>query len=127
MLEAEIEKPILRLVSHAQNTSSTLAPPTRFTVRVVPVPNGLALVHVPWRIAGTHWLYEDPSSSVPNSRSALTAISRSATPRAFAVEISSRSTFTTCIGLPCWRIGLGREPTDVYGEPPRISTIPLIW
>src|ERR1700730_1087461 len=115
VLEAEIEKPMRRPGSHAQNTSSTLAPPTRLTVRVVPVPNGLALVHVTRRIAGTHLLYDGPSASVANSCSALTAISRSGVSRALAVETSSCSTFKTCIRCPLLECRVCSEPTDVNG------------
>jgi hypothetical protein len=61
-------------------------------VRVVPVANGFGLVQVTSRMTGTHLLHDGPSSSVANTCSALTAISRSPTARAFAVCTNSSST-----------------------------------
>jgi hypothetical protein len=49
----------------------------------------------------------------------------SPTPRTFAVQTSSRSTFTTCIWLPCSHIGLVGSLLACAENQPRMSTMLL--
>jgi hypothetical protein len=63
------------------------------------VVNGFGLVQVT-SLSGTHLLHDGLSSRVANSCSALTAISRSATARAFTVSTNSSSTGKARIDSP---------------------------